>query len=121
MADTTKKRKTPQEKLAERKTTPRMGVEELALELITSMPDLDLSLKDSRALVTKLIDLIETSVKSGRQVLLPGFGSFIPKTLNGRKVHDPRAKEGDPNPYREIGPSTVFRFKAGVNMKPVYK
>ena len=52
MADTTKKRKTPQEKLAERKTTPRMGVEELALELITSMPDLDLSLKDSRALVS---------------------------------------------------------------------
>ena len=118
MADTTTKRKTAEEKLAKCKEAARMGLEEMSLELNQKHPHL--THKESRQLVEDLFDIVQSSLKSGRNVIIRGFGSFQCRERNARRIHNPRATEGDANAWKEVGPSTAFRFKPGREMKPVF-
>lgn len=119
MADSPTKRKTVSEKLADCKKVARMGVEEMALELNLKHPDL--TNKECRELVEELFDLIQVSLKSGRNVIIRGFGSFQCRSRKARRIHIPSAaKNKDANPWKEVPSSTAFRFKAGTEMKPIF-
>ena len=117
MAETTKRR-TPEEKLAECKEAARMGLEEMSLELNQRAPYL--TQKESREIVDALFGIIQETLKSGRNVIIRGFGSFQCRERKARRIHNPRAAVGDANEWGEVGASTAFRFKPGREMKPVF-
>lgn len=120
MTETVVKRKTLDEKLAIcKEDSTRMGLDEMALELNKRFPDL--TNKDSRAIVESIFEIIEGSLKSGRNVIIRGFGTFNCRERAARRVHNPSAAAGAPNAWKEVGPSTAFRFKPGLDLKPVFK
>ena len=120
MAETEKRvRKTPEEKLAELQGKNRMGMDEIALLLGNALPHLKISPKMGREILDTFLELVKDSLHEGRNVVFPGFGSFIAKERKARRVRNPRVTEG-PGAFKEVGPSTVFRFKVGSDMKPVF-
>jgi len=120
MTDTVAKkvRKTPEEKLALCKDAARMGLDEMSLELVQRFPDL--TPKEAKEILEATFEIIEGSLKAGRNVLVRGFGSFQCRERKARKVHNPRAAAGAPNEWSEVTACTAFRFKPGREMKPVF-
>ena len=106
-------------KLAKLQASPRKGLEELALEVSTKLPDLELSAADTRKVIGAFLDAIVESLHRDRNVLLTSFGSFSFKKRPARKVRNPRATDPE-QAFKEVGPSTAFRFKPGVALKTVF-
>jgi nucleoid DNA-binding protein len=123
MADTktTRVRLTTEEKLAklQAQNNSRKGLEEISLELVQKVTDLKLSAKETRVLINTFLTIVVETLKSGKSVMLPGFGRFYPKARLARKVRNPRVNSG-PEAFKQVGPSTVYRFKAGSEMKPTF-
>jgi len=121
MAENTEKRGhlTLAEKLDRFRGKARLGLDELALLLVDRLSDRNLTQKGNREILDTFLDLIEEGLKGGRTVVLPGFGSFRVKERKARRVRNPRVISG-PGSFKEVGPSTVFRFKPGSGLKPIF-
>ncbi len=120
MAATKRVRLTTEQKIEKLQGSSRQGLEELSLELVKQFPDLKLSDKKMRNLLEAFLDIIVNSLHTGRPVMLPGFGSFQIKERGARRVRNPREKEG-PNAFKEVGPSTSFKFKPGSSLKSIQR
>ena len=81
MAESTDRRvrKTPEEKLSELQSKNRMGMDEIALQLGCRLPHLKLTAKVGREILDTFLELVKESLKGGRNVVFPGFGSFVVK------------------------------------------
>lgn len=112
---TRKPRKTIAEKLVNCQSASRMGLEELSLLVATK---LNLDPKDARVYLDAYLETIVETLKTGRPVVLPGFGSFKGHHRDARKVRNPRVKSG-PDAFVDSPAKTVFKFKAGTDLKPL--
>ena len=91
MAESTDRRvrKTPEEKLSELQSKNRMGMDEIALQLGCRLPHLKLTAKVGREILDTFLELVKESLKGGRNVVFPGFGSFVVKERKARRVRNP--------------------------------
>lgn len=66
----------------------------------------------ARATVDAMLETIEASLKSGHQVRLAGFGTFVVSERKGGKGRDPRTGE-----EIDIPDSKSVRFRPGKQLK----
>ncbi len=90
---------------------PRMGRDEIALRLSLQ---LGLTPKDSLEALDTLTDIIQESLKSGRNVCIHGFGTFQALRLEAGRVRNPRVATG-PNAFKSVGPRVRYRWKPGTS------
>ncbi len=111
-------RLTPAEKITKlQQVNPhRMGLEEISLLMALGT---GLSKRQSRETLEAFLQLILNALREGREVMLTGFGGFKPVQKPARRVRNPRVAAG-PDAFKEVGESTVFRFKPGSEMKPIF-
>jgi len=111
-------RRTPEQQLAEvqEKSGSRKGLHELTLEMAIA---LDLDSRALRGLLDTFLLMITQSLQQGRDVMLPGFGSFRVVHRAARKVRNPRIASG-PGLFKEVGASVTYRFKPGTDLKADY-
>lgn len=109
-------RSTVSEKLTElrSKGTPRKGLEEISLEIAETF---GLTPKVARQLLDAFLDNITGALHEGRDVLLPGFGSFRVIHREARRVRNPRQWDA----FVNRPASTAFRFKPGTGLKPIFR
>jgi DNA-binding protein HU-beta len=72
----------------------------------------DLSKADATRAVDGMVDLITDQLKSGEQVVLTGFGTFLVRKREARSGRNPRTGE-----VIQIEASNVPAFKAGKALK----
>lgn len=72
----------------------------------------NLSKADATRAVESMIDIISDSLKSGEQVVLTGFGTFLVRKREARSGRNPRTGE-----VIQIEASNVPAFKAGKALK----
>lgn len=111
-------RLTPAEKVSKlQQVNPhRMGLEEISLLMTIGT---GLSKSQSRETLDAFLQVIIKALRDGREVMLPGFGAFKPVQKPARRVRNPRVASG-PDAFKEVAASTVFRFKSGSEMKPIF-
>ena len=82
-------------------------------ELINAVAEkASLSIKDSEAAVSAMLDAVTAALRDGEKVQLVGFGSFEVKKREARVGRNPKTKEAI-----QIPASTVPTFKAGKALK----
>ncbi len=109
-------RRTPEERLAlvRARGNDRKTLEEVTLELAIAT---GMHPKTMRGILDSFLDNLVSALHDGRTVLLPSFGSFRPHHREARKVRNPRETSGSAA-FKQVGPSTAFKFKAGAALKP---
>jgi len=91
---------------------PNMCREELALNLCLHLSDLRLSAREGRLIVDTLTELIQEALKTGRKVVLHGFGTFRAERCAACVVRNPRVAAG-PDAFKKVGPRIKYRWKPG--------
>lgn len=76
-----------------------------------------LSKKESEAMIEAFVDIVTTTLKSGGEVNIAGFGAFSSKMRAGRVGVNPQ----NPSEKIQIPPVTVPKFKAGKGLKDALK
>ncbi|MEA3421363.1 MAG: HU family DNA-binding protein [Acidobacteriota bacterium] len=74
----------------------------------------DLTKKDASEAVNAVLETIETTLKSGDSIALPGFGTFSVKERSERKGRNPQTGE-----EITISAGKSAKFKAGKNLKNI--
>lgn len=100
-----------EEQLERLKMKPRMGRDEIALRLSLQLgqtPESSLEALDT------LTNIIQESLKSGRNVCIHGFGTFQAIKLEAGKVRNPRVAKG-PLAFKVVGPRVRYRWKPGAS------
>lgn len=77
----------------------------------------NLTKKQGEDAVEAFAEIVTSTLKSGGEVTIAGFGAFMPKTRKGRIGVNPR----DPSKKITVPPVTVAKFKAGKNLKDTLK
>ena len=72
----------------------------------------NLSKADASRALDAVIDIVTNSIKSGEQVVLTGFGTFLLRRREARSGRNPRTGE-----EIQISASNVPAFKAGKALK----
>ena len=86
-------------------------------ELISAVAEKSgLTKKDATAVLTALIDTVETSLKNGDSVQIMGFGTFEVRDRAARKGRNPQTGE-----EIEIKASKTPAFKPGKQLKDAVK
>lgn len=75
------------------------------------------SKKEAESMVEAMVDIITSTLKSGDEVGIAGFGAFSAKTRAGRIGVNPQ----NPKQKIQIPPVTVPKFKAGKGLKDALK
>ncbi len=75
------------------------------------------SKKDAENMVETFVDIVTTTLASGGEVTIAGFGAFSAKTRAGRVGVNPQ----NPTQKIQIPPVTVPKFKAGKGLKDALK
>ncbi|WP_409408508.1 integration host factor subunit alpha [Acidithiobacillus ferriphilus] len=83
--------------------------QELTYHLVGTM---GLTAKDSKAMVEAMFDAIRTTLASGEEVKLSGFGNFTLREKRARPGRNPRNGE----PF-EIDARRVVTFRAGMRLR----
>ncbi|HQF57519.1 MAG TPA: HU family DNA-binding protein [Candidatus Magasanikbacteria bacterium] len=76
-----------------------------------------LSKKEAEAMIEAFVDIVTTTLKSGGEVNIAGFGAFSAKMRAGRIGVNPQ----NPSEKIQIPPVTVPKFKAGKGLKDALK
>ncbi len=71
---------------------------------------------DAERAVDAFIDIVTSTLKSGGEVVLTGFGTFSARTRKGRTGRNPQTGE-----KVEIPAMTLPKFKAGKGLKDALK
>lgn len=77
----------------------------------------DISKKQAEEMIEVLVDVITSTLKSGGEVNIAGFGAFMAKTRAPRMGVNPQA----PTQKIQIPAVTVPKFKAGKGLKDALK
>lgn len=86
-------------------------------ELISAVAEKSgLTKKDATAVLTAIIDTVETSLKNGDSVQIMGFGTFEVRNRAARKGRNPQTGE-----EIEIKASKTPAFKPGKQLKDAVK
>lgn len=86
-------------------------------ELISAVAEKSgLTKKDANAVLTAIIDTVETSLKNGDSVQIMGFGTFEVRDRAARKGRNPQTGE-----EIEIKASKTPAFKPGKQLKDAVK
>ena len=86
-------------------------------DLVATIADkVELSKKDTEAVVNAFLDSIKESLKDGEKVTLTGFGNFEVRERSARTGRNPQTGE-----TIEIAASKVPAFKAGKELKDAVK
>lgn len=75
------------------------------------------SKKEAEDMVASFVDIVTSTLRSGGQVSIAGFGAFSAKTRAGRVGVNPQ----NPSEKIQIPPVTVPKFKAGLALKKALK
>ena len=75
-----------------------------------------LNLKQSRGALDVVFDSIKVTLKMGKKITIPGFGTFFIVSRKARKGRNPRTGE-----LIKIAASKLPKFKAGKNLKDLFK
>jgi len=75
------------------------------------------SKKESEAMINAMVNIITTTLTTGGEVTIAGFGAFSAKTRAGRIGVNPQ----NPTQKIQIPPVTVPKFKAGKSLKDALK
>ncbi len=75
-----------------------------------------LNLKHSSGALDAVFDSIKVTLKMGKKITSPGFGSFFIANRKARKGRNPRTGE-----LIKIAASKLPKFKAGKNLKDLFK
>ena len=75
-----------------------------------------LNLKQSSGAMDAVFDSIKVSLKKGKKITIPGFGTFYIASRKARKGRNPRTGE-----LIKIAASKLPKFKAGKNLKDLFK
>lgn len=88
-------------------------------ELIATLAERvhDISKKQAEELIETLVELITSTLKSGGEVNIAGFGAFMAKTRAPRMGVNPQM----PTQKIQIPAVTVPKFKAGKGLKDALK
>lgn len=73
--------------------------------------------KEAEDMVMTFVDIVTTTLKSGGEVNIAGFGAFSARTRAGRMGVNPQ----NPSQKMPIPPVTVPKFKAGKGLKDALK
>jgi DNA-binding protein HU-beta len=76
----------------------------------------DLTLRQAGEALDSLTDAIKGSLKKGKKITLPGFGTFTVTRRKARKGRNPRTGE-----IIKIAASKLPKFKAGKGLKDMLK
>lgn len=77
---------------------------------------IDVSKAEAEKMVNAFIDIVTSTLKSGNEVVLTGFGTFSARTRKGRTGRNPQTGE-----KVEIPAMTLPKFKAGKGLKDALK
>lgn len=87
-------------------------------ELITYLADkVGITKKQAEDTVENFVDVVISTLQSGGEVTIAGFGSFMAKTRQGRTGVNPQK----PTEKIQIPSVTVPKFKAGKSLKDALK
>lgn len=87
-------------------------------ELITYLADkVGITKKQAEDTVEAFVDVVISTLQSGGEVTIAGFGSFMAKTRQGRTGVNPQ----NPSEKIQIPSVTVPKFKAGKSLKDALK
>jgi len=75
------------------------------------------SKKEGEEMLAAFVDIVTTTLKSGDEVTIAGFGAFSARTRAGRIGVNPQ----NPSQKIQISPVTVPKFKAGKVLKDTLK
>ena len=75
-----------------------------------------LNLKQSSGALDAVFDSIKVTLKMGKKITIPGFGTFFIAERKARKGRNPRTGE-----LLQIAASKLPRFKAGKTLKDMFK
>lgn len=76
-----------------------------------------LSKKETENMIATFVEIVTTTIKSGGEVNIAGFGAFSAKMRAGRVGVNPQ----NPTQKIQIPPVTVPKFKAGKGLKDALK
>jgi DNA-binding protein HU-beta len=87
-------------------------------ELINKLAEkCEVTKKQADCMVETFVDTVTTTLKSGNEVVIAGFGTFSAKRRAGRVGVNPQ----NPSQKIQIPPVTVPKFKAGKTLKDALK
>lgn len=87
-------------------------------ELINKLAEkCEVTKKQADCLVCTFVDTVTSTLKSGNEVVIAGFGTFSAKRRAGRVGVNPQ----NPSQKIQIPPVTVPKFKAGKTLKDALK
>ena len=87
-------------------------------ELINRIADkVGVTKKQAEDMIEAFVDMVTETLKSGGEVTLAGFGTFMAKTRKARMGVNPR----NPSEKIQIGTVTVPKFKSGKGLKDALK
>ena len=75
-----------------------------------------LNLKQSSGALDAVFDSIKVTLKMGKKITIPGFGTFFIADRKARKGRNPRTGE-----LLQIAASKLPRFKAGKTLNDIFK
>jgi DNA-binding protein HU-beta len=75
-----------------------------------------MNLKQSSGAMDAVFDSIKVSLKRGKKITIPGFGTFYMASRKARKGRNPRTGE-----LIKIAASKLPKFRAGKNLKDLFK
>ena len=73
--------------------------------------------KEAEDMIAAFVTIVTTTLQSGGEVNIAGFGAFSAKTRAGRMGVNPQ----NPSEKIQIPPVTVTKFKAGKGLKDALK
>jgi DNA-binding protein HU-beta len=87
-------------------------------ELAQAIADkVGVSKKEAEEMVASFVNIVTTTLTTGGEVTIAGFGAFSAKTRAGRVGVNPQ----NPTEKIQIPPVTVPKFKAGKGLKDALK
>ncbi len=87
-------------------------------ELITVLAGkCEVTKKQAECLIETYVDIVTSTLVSGGEVVIAGFGTFSAKRRAGRVGVNPQ----NPSQKIQIAPVTVPKFKAGKTLKDALK
>lgn len=87
-------------------------------ELINKLAEkCEVTKKQADCLVATFVETVTSTLKSGNEVVIAGFGTFSAKRRAGRVGVNPQ----NPSQKIQIPPVTVPKFKAGKTLKDALK